>query len=75
MPTSRINSIEVKIFLTTKKKAGLMAYKVIWSPAARDDLHDIIVFIRSMTAKEIVLETIGAFAGNWSQEEVIERTT
>jgi len=28
-----------------------------------------------MTAKEIVLETIGAFADNWSQEEVIERTT
>jgi len=22
-----------------------MAYKLIWSPAARDDLHDIIVFI------------------------------
>ena len=22
-----------------------MAYKVIWSPAARDDLHDIVVFI------------------------------
>ena len=23
-----------------------MAYKLIWSPAARDDLHDIVVFIR-----------------------------
>jgi toxin ParE1/3/4 len=22
-----------------------MAYKLIWSPAARDDLHDIVVFI------------------------------
>ena len=22
-----------------------MAYKIIWSPAARDDLHDIVVFI------------------------------
>lgn len=22
-----------------------MAYKLIWSPAARDDLHDIIIFI------------------------------
>jgi toxin ParE1/3/4 len=24
---------------------SLMAYKLIWSPAARDDLHDIVVFI------------------------------
>ena len=23
-----------------------MAYKLIWSPAARDDLHDIVIFIR-----------------------------
>jgi len=23
-----------------------MAYKLIWSPTARDDLHDIVVFIR-----------------------------
>jgi len=22
-----------------------MAYKLVWSPAARDDLHDIVVFI------------------------------
>jgi plasmid stabilization system protein ParE len=22
-----------------------MAYKLIWSPAARDDLHDIVIFI------------------------------
>ena len=22
-----------------------MAYKLIWSPASRDDLHDIVVFI------------------------------
>jgi hypothetical protein len=28
-----------------KKTAGLMAYKLIWSPGARDDLHDIVVFI------------------------------
>ena len=39
-----------------------MAYKLIWSPAARDDLHDIVVFIVSMTAKENVLQTIRAFA-------------
>src|ERR1044071_2786643 len=29
----------------SKKTAGLMAYKLIWSAAARDDLHDIVVFI------------------------------
>jgi plasmid stabilization system protein ParE len=45
-----------------------MAYKVIWSPAARDDLHDIVVFIGSMTAKQIVLETIRVLADNCSQE-------
>ena len=39
-----------------------MAYKLIWSPAARDDLHDIVVIIGSMTAKEIVFETIRPFA-------------
>ena len=22
-----------------------MAYKLVWSPAARDDLHDIVIFI------------------------------
>ena len=26
-----------------------MAYKLIWSPAARDDLHDIVVFIARVT--------------------------
>lgn len=29
----------------SKKTTCLMAYKLIWSPAARDDLHDIVVFI------------------------------
>ena len=29
----------------SKKTACLMAYNLIWSPAARDDLHDIVVFI------------------------------
>jgi plasmid stabilization system protein ParE len=45
-----------------------MTYKVIWSPAARDDLHDIVVFIGSMTAKQIVLETIRVLADNCSQD-------
>jgi len=41
-----------------------MAYKLIWSPAARDDLHDIVVFIardnpnRAMSfAYELISET------------------
>ena len=41
-----------------------MAYKLIWSPAARDDLHDIVVFIardnpnRAMTfGYELISET------------------
>ena len=41
-----------------------MAYKLIWSPAARDDLHDIVVFIardntnRAMSfGYEIISET------------------
>ena len=29
----------------SKKTASLMAYKLIWSTTARDDLHDIVVFI------------------------------
>ena len=41
-----------------------MAYKLIWSPAARDDLHDIVLFIvrdnpdRAMTfGYELISET------------------
>ena len=46
-----------------------MAYKLIWSPAARDDLHDIVVFIardnpnRAMSfGYELISET------DWLQE-------
>src|ERR1043166_7742783 len=28
-----------------KKQRSLMAYKLTWSPAAREDLHDIVIFI------------------------------
>jgi plasmid stabilization system protein ParE len=43
-----------------------MAYKLIWSPAARDDLHDIVVFIardnpnRAMSLRQHVLPGIPA---------------
>ena len=30
-----------------------MAYKLIWSPAARDDLHDIVVFIARDNPREM----------------------
>ena len=42
-----------------------MAYKLIWSPAARDDLHDIVVFIardnpeRAMSfGYELIFQTV-----------------
>jgi predicted transcriptional regulator len=38
-----------------KRQADLMAYKLIRSPAAGENLHDMVVFIRSITAKEFVL--------------------
>jgi toxin ParE1/3/4 len=31
-----------------------MAYKLIWSPAARDDLHDIVVFIARDNANRAI---------------------
>ena len=52
-----------------------MAYKLTWSPAARDDLHDIVIFIGSMTAKEIVLKLFELLLNDCSQEEFTERTT
>ena len=46
-----------------------MAYKLIWSPAARDDLHDIVIFIardnrvryRKSLGQPVVIETEVAF--------------
>lgn len=33
-----------------------MAYKLIWSPAARDDLHDIVIFIARDNSERTALE-------------------
>jgi hypothetical protein len=38
-----------------KKTVGLMAYKLIWSRAARNDLHDIVVFIARNNPKRAML--------------------
>ena len=51
-----------------------MAYKLIWSTAARDDLHDIVVIIGSMTAKESCLKLFDLLPNDCSQEEFTERT-
>lgn len=61
-----------------------MAYKLIWSPAARDDLHDIVVFIardnpnRAMSfAYELMSRQIGCktFQGSVASFLNIEATT
>ena len=45
-----------------------MAYRLIWPSAVRDNLHDIVVFIVSMTAKENVLEKLFELLPNDSRK-------
>ena len=64
-----------------------MAYKLIWSPAARDDLHDIIIFIArdnpqramsfgyeliSETERLYELPTVGRIVPEFANDNLLE---